>query len=131
MLPSAAKLAIQIAIATNAVSAVCFPVNDSEYQIKVRGGLCAMTTMAEGVNGQQVVFNQEDARSLLVWPKDLMIGKFEYVPQDGDKWEITLPNGTKINAVCAAFPPEIHWRWTDQFETARRIHLKVMFNEHH
>jgi hypothetical protein len=125
MLPDAAKLAVEVAIATATVSAVCCPVSETYEIIIPKAGLGMMEIQTEGANGQMVVMTPSDARTLIVWPDDLKIGIFRYIPQHGDAWSITLPNGHKIKAECAPFPPERHWKWTDRFQTARRIHLKI------
>lgn len=128
MLAEAAKCAIEVAMQTAGVTAVCTPVSET-YQIEIQtAALGEMVVQSEGTDGQQVRMNVSDARSLIVWPDDLKIGKFPYTPQQGDCWTITLPNGSIIKAECAPFPPEHHWRWTDRFNTARRIHLKI-FND--
>jgi len=125
MLAEAARCAVEVAIATATVSAVCIPVSES-YQIEIAEcGIGAMITQSEGTNGQKVRINHSDARSLIVWPEDLKVGKFCYRPQHGDKWKIKLPSGKVIEAECAPMPPEIHWRWTDRFQTAFRIHVKI------
>jgi hypothetical protein len=126
MLAEAAKLAVEVAIATTGVRAVCCPVSE-QYEIRIdRVGFGGMSTESEGVNGQAIRQDRSDARSLIVWPRDLVVGKFCYQPQHGDRWRIWLPSETVIEAECTAFPPEPHWRWTDRFQTAYRIHIKVM-----
>lgn len=125
MIPEAAQLAVDIAIDTSPVSAVCCPSNDSDYQIKVaRAGLGAMITETEGTDGRMVRVNHSDARSLIVFPDDLKIGNFKYEPRHGDAWTITLPSGHKIHGECAPFDNK-HFRWTDRFQTAYRIFIKI------
>ena len=126
MLPEAAKLAIKVAMATSPVAAVCCPVDYPKTKIEIeRAAIGAVSTTVEGTNGQLVRINIADARSLIIWPADLMIGQNSYQPVQGDLWQITLPSGETIDAECTPFPPEPCWRWTDRFQTAHRIHLKV------
>lgn len=126
LLADAAKLAIESAMAVSGVRVQCCPL-DKKIEIDVGvAALGAVTQVSEGTNGQMVRLDISDARSLLVWPHDLVIGDYCHRPIQGDMWSIWLPNGKRIYAECAAFDPEPAWRWTDRFETAYRIHVKVM-----
>ena len=130
MLSEAAQLAIEAAIETTSVSAICYPVGDSKTEddsIAIdKAGFGELVIDSEGTNGQQVNINHSDKRSLIVWTHELARDGQPYIPQQGDHWAITLPNETVIQAQCVSVPPELHWRWTDRFQTARRIHLLII-----
>lgn len=126
MLAPAAKYAIELAIKLSAVRAVCKTLNNGELITIEQAGIGAMITETQGVDGQMIRVTHSDARSLIVWPEDLRLASGDqYEPHHGDEWTITLPKGQVVNGECAPFPPDRHWRWTDRYETARRIHLKI------
>lgn len=117
---------MEVAIATSGTSAVCNRGGSLPPITIAAVGFGAMLAQQEDSNGNLVRINQTDARSLIVWPHDFVNHTGKIVePAIGDDWEITLPSGKVILAECFPFGQQPHWRWTDRFETAYRIFVKV------
>lgn len=126
MLAEAAQIAIDTALLTSGTSAVCDRGRDLPLIHIDQVGYGAMYAKDGGTNGQAVRISRDDARSLVVRPCDLVDQFGEQVrPTQGDRWEITLPTGVVATAECMPLDGEPAWRWTDRFQTAYRINVRL------
>lgn len=71
-------------------------------------------------------FTEEDQRQdFLIWPNDYDLGDGPTQPQEGD--QLQTDDGTTVHVwECNAPSPEPGFRYTDQFQTAWRIHAKLI-----
>ena len=121
ILANAVKVAIRKAIQATKVSVVYDP---GGMNIAIdQAGFGEMQIGSEGVDGDLVRVTGDDKRDILVWPSDLVHNSNQVEPEQGAEVVVTLPDETEVTFEVAAEPPEPHWRWTDRFQTARRIHL--------
>lgn len=122
-LAHAAKIGIRQAIQASAVSVVYDP---DGLAISIdKAGFGDMVIEAEGVDSEPVRVNNDDSRDLIVWPADLVDGQGDQVePEQGTEVQVTLPDDSVVSFSIAAQPPDPCWRWTDRYQTARRIHME-------
>lgn len=82
-------------------------------------GLGPMSLSQDGMDGQLVDIHNSDRRDLIAWRSDIV-----FEPKRGDSVQITLSNGDVAKFEVSSKHNLPHWKYTDEFQTAVRIHLK-------
>jgi len=117
VLEKAARLAIAAAIRAAKVT-VTYTRSGGE-QRTFTAGLGSMLLSQEGLDGQLVSVDSENRRDILAWPSDV-----DFVPQKGELVVVTLPNKDEVHFEVSSPGHLPHWEWSDEFQTAKRIHLR-------
>lgn len=137
-----AKLAIEQSIAASPVTVDYQQIATGFHVGSFVAAFGAMRIDAKGLDGHAVRIPPSDARDIVCFPADLAIVELSFnqltgqlqantipvEPESGDLVTLTLPNETQLNFEVLPFEPDPAWRWTDRFETGRRIHLKRKYD---
>lgn len=117
----AAKIAVKNSIRSTAVSLV-YHASDAGVSLPIdAAGLTAPATETEGLDGQPVRIISSTTRDLIAWPSDFIHDGQTIEPDSGDLLDVTHSNGDVEQFQVSGEPA---WRFTDQFNTAYRIHLE-------
>ena len=131
-----AKLAIEQSIAASPVTVDYQQIATGFNVDSFVAAFGAMRIDAKGLDGHAVRIPPSDARDIVCFPSDLALNviqgdqsqRVQVEPKSGDLVTLTLPNETQLNFEVLPFEPDPAWRWTDRFETGRRIHLKRKYD---
>ena len=118
-LAAAARLALTTAIAA-APAACTYTRGETAKQIGPVG-LAGTSNDAAGPDGPRIVDLPQDLRIILTTREQMTeFGD----PQPGDRLTIEH-NGDTYSLEVRTIPGEICWRWTDRFNTGRRIYCQT------